>query len=192
MHVALGLLLAIASVPDDAPLWFTPPAPGRIIRHFEPPPTPYQAGHRGIDIAVPSGTAIRASERGIVFFAGPVGGSLYVSIDHPGGIRTTYSYLSVIDVDEGAAVARGDVIGRSGRGHPNSGRPHLHFGMRRGDDYLDPEPYLVAALRHDYSGVIRLVPLKEPDDGGGSSMPAALPALLAGGCVVRARKALVP
>jgi len=60
-------------------------------------------------------------------------------------------------VRQGVAVARGDLIAASGAGHVEGGDPHLHFGLRRGDEYLDPERYLVAALRADLSQAIRLV-----------------------------------
>src|SRR5919109_3901822 len=74
------------------------PVHGRVLREFEPPPTPYSSGHRGIDIAAPIGTGIAAPSDGVVAFAGWVGGSLFISIDHPDGVRTTYSWLSSASV----------------------------------------------------------------------------------------------
>ncbi|MFY9588692.1 MAG: M23 family metallopeptidase, partial [Actinomycetota bacterium] len=138
------------------------PVHGPIIRHFERPPTPYAAGHRGLDMAVPIGTPVVASNDGVVAFAGSVAGELFVSIDHADGIRTTYSYLSTILVRRGDVVARGQRIAMSGPGHAGATQPHLHFGMRFGDAYLDPEPYLIEGLRRDLSQAIRLAPV---DDG---------------------------
>ena len=137
------------------------PVKGPIIRHFEPPPTPYAAGHRGIDMAVPIGTEVIASNDGVVAFAGPVAGELFVSIDHADGIRTTYSFLSLVSANKGSVVTRGDPIGLSGPGHAGSTQPHLHFGARIGDTYIDPEPLLLDGLRRDLSQAIRLAPIPD-------------------------------
>lgn len=157
--VLLAVAFLVALVPNRA-LAATPgymrPVRGDIIRHFEPPPTPFAAGHRGLDMAVPVGTAVVASDDGVVAFAGAIATELFVSIDHPDGIRTTYSYLSLVSVGRGDVVARGQAIGLSGPGHAGATQPHLHFGMRLGDAYLDPEPYLIDGLRRDLSQAIRL------------------------------------
>ncbi len=114
------------------------PVYGPVVRPFEPPSTPYGPGHRGIDIAAPFGTAIRAPADGTVSFAGPVAGSLFISIDHPDGVRTSYSWVSEISVTEGQDVLTGDVIGRTGHGDPGSPQPVLHFSARIGGVYFDP------------------------------------------------------
>ena len=151
-------LVPVAGAAQSQPAFYVPPVRGPVIRHFEPPPTPYTAGHRGIDIGVEEGSVVVASAAGTVAFAGQVGGELFVSIDHPDGIRTTYSFLSAVLVTKGRVVARREAIALSGPGHAGSTEPHLHFGMRAGDTYLDPEPYLVAGFRHDYADLVRLVP----------------------------------
>jgi murein DD-endopeptidase MepM/ murein hydrolase activator NlpD len=132
------------------------PIDGPISRHFEPPPTPYAAGHRGIDYAAPVGTDVVACAPGVVAFAGPVGGVLAISIDHPGGLRTTYTYLGAVLVKKGAQVAQGQLIARSGPGHDPNDAPELHLGLRRGETYLDPEPVLIASMRRNLQRVIRL------------------------------------
>lgn len=132
------------------------PVHGEILRHFEPPPTPYSAGHRGIDMAAPEGTPVLAAAAGTVAFAGQVGGSLYVSIDHADGLRSTYSFLSLILVDEGATVAQGEPIALSGPCHAGAPSPCLHFGIKRGDEYLDPESMLLDAMKRDLTQVLRL------------------------------------
>jgi murein DD-endopeptidase MepM/ murein hydrolase activator NlpD len=114
------------------------PVRGPVIRPFEEPANPYSAGHRGIDIAAPFGTAIRAPADGVVSFAGTVAGSQFISIDHPDGIRTSYSWVSAISVTEGQAVTVGEVIGRTGQGHPGSAQSHLHFSARLNGVYIDP------------------------------------------------------
>lgn len=64
------------------------PVVGPVIRPFEPPQDPYGPGHRGIDIGAPFGSPLHASAAGVVAFSGWVGGSLFISIDHPVGVRT--------------------------------------------------------------------------------------------------------
>ncbi len=147
------------------------PVKGPIIRHFEPPPTPYAAGHRGIDMAAPLGITVVASNDGVVTFAGPVATELFVSIDHPDGIRTTYSFLSAVTIAKGETVARGQPIALSGPGHAGSAQPHLHFGARIGAVYIDPEPLLLDGLRRDLSQAIRLVPIPEAT-GAAAALPA--------------------
>jgi len=140
------------------------PVEGSVIRGFEPPEDPYSAGHRGIDIAAPFGSNMVAANDGTVAFAGWVAGSLFISIDHPDGVRTTYSWLSAVSVAKGDAVTRGQSIGLTGHGHPDVATPHLHFGARVGTTYIDPMLLLVPG---DVSGLIHLAPL----DGGGSTIP---------------------
>jgi hypothetical protein len=134
------------------------PVKGAVIRGFEEPKDPYGAGHRGIDIAVPFGTAMVASQDGTVSFAGWVAGSLFISIDHADGVRTTYSWLSAVLVSKGDQVGRGALIGNTGQGHPSVPTPHLHFGARVGSTYLDPMLLLEGA---DVVGLIHLAPLQE-------------------------------
>ncbi len=137
------------------------PVQGPVIRPFQPPAGPYGSGHRGIDIAVPVGTPVRAAADGVVAFAGLVAGARYVSVDHPDGVRTTYSWLSAIDVAAGSPIARGQLLGRTGQGHPGVEPPHLHLGARYAGSYLDP---LLLLRRDGVVGLIRLAPL---DDAAG-------------------------
>jgi murein DD-endopeptidase MepM/ murein hydrolase activator NlpD len=150
-----------------APLWAaaTPttsrtlgwPLRGPIVRGYEQPANPYASGHRGIDIGAPVGTQVKASADGVVHFAGKVAGSLFVSIDHDGGMQTTYSWVSEVDTRKGAQVHKGDVIALSGTGHPGSSEPtHLHFGVKLDGDYVDPMQYLGSV---DVAELIHLAPL---------------------------------
>src|SRR5215831_10255378 len=115
MLAALGIVLFVAAPSArSASIDLVQPVAGPITRHFEPPPTPHAAGHRGIDFGAPVGARVLAAAAGTVAFAGQVGGSLFVSIDHPGGLRTTYSFLSAVLVKKGQVVAQGQLVGRSG------------------------------------------------------------------------------
>ena len=94
--------------------------------------------HAGTDIAVPTGTPVRAAGSGTVVEAAtdPEYG-MYVLIRHAGGFTTRYAHLSRILTTAGADVPVGAVIGLSG----NSGRssaPHLHFEIRQKGQSIDP------------------------------------------------------
>jgi murein DD-endopeptidase MepM/ murein hydrolase activator NlpD len=129
-----------------------------VLRLFEEPPSPFEAGHRGIDIAAPFGTVVVASAKGTVSFAGFVAGSLFVTIQHVDGVRTTYSWLSQVSVKTGDQLAAQQPIGWSGHGHPEVSTPHLHFGVRVDDTYVDPMTYLRPG---DVVDLIRLAPLED-------------------------------
>ena len=132
------------------------PVRGAVLHYFEPPATPYASGHRGIDIGASFGSSVVASNDGTVAFSGWIGGSLFISIDHPDGIRTTYSWLADADVRHGDTVTRGEPIGKTGHGHPELSTPHLHFGARLGANYLDPMLLLEGRA---VAGLIHLAPL---------------------------------
>jgi murein DD-endopeptidase MepM/ murein hydrolase activator NlpD len=132
------------------------PVSGPVIRGFDPPDTPFGAGHRGIDIAVAPGTPILAPEAGTVSFAGRVGGELFVTLVHGGGLSSTYSWISSSAVRKGDVVSRGQTIGATGTGHPGAGVPHLHVGVKLDGVYVDPLQFLAPLGVQD---LIRLVPI---------------------------------
>jgi murein DD-endopeptidase MepM/ murein hydrolase activator NlpD len=148
--------LAAGSPPADAAGAWLWPVTGPVIEGFDPPSSPYGSGHRGIDIATAVGTEVVAPDAGVVAFAGPVGGRLFLTIDHGDGLESTYSWLSSIAVRRGDVVAAGQPIANSGPGHPGDPIDHLHVGVRLHDVYVDPLDYLTAL---DVSALIRLAPL---------------------------------
>jgi murein DD-endopeptidase MepM/ murein hydrolase activator NlpD len=91
--VCLPLAKARAAIQPGTYTW---PVRGPVIRPYEAPSSPYGSGHRGIDIAAPFGTTMVAAQGGVVAFAGWVAGALYISIDPPDGVRTTYSWVSAV------------------------------------------------------------------------------------------------
>jgi len=97
-----------------------------------------------------------ASGPGTVSFAGPVAADgLFITIQHGGGISTTYSYLSQVDVSRGDRVAQGQSIGASGRGHPGEA-PGLHFGAKLNGEYIDPR--LLLGDFDDITELLQLTP----------------------------------
>lgn len=151
---------ALVAGASDGPAYGTYgwPVDGPVIRTFELPEGPYGAGHRGIDIAAPPGTVVRAANDGVVAFAGLVAGARYVSVDHADGVRTTYSWLSTVSVQAGDPVRRGDPVGTSGVGHPGVDPAHLHFGALFAGTYLDP---MLLLEQGSVVGLIRLAPMGE-------------------------------
>lgn len=97
------------------------------------------AGHSGMDIAVPTGTTVKAPAAGIVTFADPdlylTGGT--VVLDHGYGISSNFLHLSRIDVKVGDRIEQGQVIAAVGATGRATG-PHLHWGMNWFDTRIDP------------------------------------------------------
>jgi murein DD-endopeptidase MepM/ murein hydrolase activator NlpD len=134
----------VVSVPGPARAagdW-TWPVIGPVLRGFDPPDSPFGSGHRGIDIAAAVGAAVRAPAAGVVTFAGPVGGRLFLTLGHGAGLESTYSWLDSLAVRRGDSVSEGQLIARSGTGHSGGSVAHLHFGVRLDDAYVDPMDYL--------------------------------------------------
>lgn len=127
-----------------------------VIHGFEPPPTPYSPGHRGVDLAAKAGSAVCAAGNGVVSFAGQVGGAGVITIQHGNGLRSTYEPV-IPTVHKGQTVVAGQFIGNVGFGHPSCGnQPCLHWGLISGDRYLDPR-LLLAEIQSRVR--VRLLPL---------------------------------
>ncbi|HEX2029388.1 MAG TPA: peptidoglycan DD-metalloendopeptidase family protein, partial [Nitriliruptorales bacterium] len=109
----------------------------------DPPPEPWGAGHRGVDLAARRGEPVSAAADGVVAFAARVAGPAWVSVDHPDGVRTAYGPLTAVAVTAGSRVARGARLGTVASGH-DPRRDVLHWSARRGGVYLDPLALLVA------------------------------------------------
>jgi murein DD-endopeptidase MepM/ murein hydrolase activator NlpD len=98
--------------------------------------------HEGIDIAVPTGTPVRAAANGSVSIAGEVSGyGNYTCISHGGALSTCYAHQERILVSVGEQVVQGQVIGISDcTGHCLG--PHVHFEVRVNGQAVDPLGYL--------------------------------------------------
>lgn len=131
--------------------FYRPPVDAPVVDPFRPPPEPWLPGNRGIEYATVPGTPVRAIGPGAVVFAGAVAGSLYVTILHPDGLRSSYSFLAAVRVRVGQRVRGGAVVGVAG--------DRFHVGVRRRRTYLDPASLWGTPVR---GGRVLLVPL----DGG--------------------------
>ena len=99
--------------------------------------------HKGIDIAAPSGTPIKASDGGTVTFSGwNDGGYGYmVKINHGNGFETVYAHNSKLAVNVGQKVAQGEVIAYVGNTGNSTGN-HVHFEVIKNGATQNPINYL--------------------------------------------------
>ncbi|MEZ5811309.1 MAG: peptidoglycan DD-metalloendopeptidase family protein [Rhizobiaceae bacterium] len=117
------------------------PARGRVITAFGK----VEGGRKndGIDIAVPSGTPVKAAENGVVIYAGDglkeFGNTVLVR--HDDGLVTVYGHASSLLVSRGDKVRRGQDIARSGMSG-STDVPKLHFEVREKSVPVDPSGYL--------------------------------------------------
>ncbi|MCY4421806.1 MAG: M23 family metallopeptidase [Acidimicrobiaceae bacterium] len=137
---------AAAGHHGDSPV-FRPPVDAPVSDPFRPPQDRYGAGNRGVEYDTEPGQAVRAAAAGTVVFAGAVAGSLHVTVDHGGGVVSSYSHLQRIAVRAGAVVVQGQAVGVTGE--------RLHFGVRVEGDYVDPAEF--AGVRRVR---VRLVPVR--------------------------------
>ena len=133
-------------------LWSWPlSGPRAVSRPFAPPASRYGSGHRGADLVSTPGAVVRAAGAGRISYAGLLAGRGVVVVVH-GALRTTYEPVATT-VGVGTEVVGGQPLGLLQPGH--AGCPVtacLHWGLRRGEDYLDP-------VRLVRAGPVRLLPL---------------------------------
>jgi len=126
---------------SDTDTDFALPAEGRLTgrfgvrRYFN---GEARSPHAGFDIAVPTGSPVKANARGTVlatgefFFNGKT-----VFIDHGNGLLSMYCHLERLDVSPGDPVNKRQVIGRSGMTGRATG-PHLHWSVILNGAMVDP------------------------------------------------------
>jgi murein DD-endopeptidase MepM/ murein hydrolase activator NlpD len=118
---------------------FSWPVRGRISSRFG---QRWGRMHEGLDIAVATGTPVRAVAAGKVTYAGWGGTYGYlVKIDHGQGVETRYAHNSRLLVKVGQTVSEGQVIARSGNTGRSTG-PHVHFEIRYKGKAYNPLNYL--------------------------------------------------
>ena len=107
------------------------------------PFTGERRGHTGMDLAVPTGTSVRAALPGTVTVStyNQGGYGYYVMIDHGNGLSTLYGHNSQLLAQVGQTVEAGDVIALSGSTGRSTG-PHLHFEVRINGERTNPRSYL--------------------------------------------------
>lgn len=151
--------LEASPVPASGAAWVWPlDPPPEVVRAFVLPEQRWLPGHRGVDLLVSadaggSGGAVRAPASGRVRFVGHVAGKPVVVVEHAGGLRSTFE-PATSHLAPGAGVTRGQTVGEvtttAGHCAPSM---CLHWGVLRGDTYLDPLALLGPAP-------VRLLPLR--------------------------------
>jgi murein DD-endopeptidase MepM/ murein hydrolase activator NlpD len=157
---ALAMFLSSigAGVADAARCWQSPVA-APVVDPYREPACRWCPGNRGIEYGTRPGAVVRAVAAGRVEFAGAVAGRRYVVVRHVDGWRATYGGLSAILVERGDVVLSRSIVGRAG--------DTVHFGLRDGDGYRDPGPFL---------GRLVYRPRLVPTDGSPGA-PAGAPVL---------------
>jgi hypothetical protein len=128
--------------------------------------------HRGIDLAAPAGSEVRAPAAGTVVFAGTVpadgGGTCNaVTVELVDGLRVSLLPLESVLVAAGDSVSAGDGVGYLAQaGDDSSAEAHLHLGLRQGDTYLDPAGLL--------PGPTSATPTSAPTAGAAEPGPAPI------------------
>ncbi|WP_062377219.1 murein hydrolase activator EnvC family protein [Demequina pelophila] len=130
---------AHASSPEGTPTalhW--PTSTPRAARLYLAPPSPWGAGHRGIDIPADEGEPVVAPASGVVVVAGWIVDREVVAIDHGGGLRTALEPVEP-GVEVGTVVAAGEEIGTVGGGRSHCAPAAcVHLGVRVDGAYVDP------------------------------------------------------
>lgn len=156
MFVAAAALLSLLVSPSSTGcVGLVPPIAAPISASFAPT-GPY-SGHFGIDYGADPAMLVRAAAPGWVSFSGIVAGNQTVTVDHGGGLKTSYSYLDSIWIGRGAWVTAGRVVGTSGILHDGE-LPGLHFSTRIGGVYVDPGP-LLGCPAFDITDGLHLAPV---------------------------------
>lgn len=121
---------------------FSWPLKGRLLSSYG---TKAKGLHNdGINIAAPRGTTVKASENGVVAYAGNEirGFGNLLLVKHTGGWVTAYAHNDKLLVKRGDKVKKGQSIAQVGSTGSVSS-PQLHFELRKGSSAVDPKKYLM-------------------------------------------------
>ncbi len=143
-----------ASVDGRSCVGLSPPVDGIVTVPFDPGPG-YE-GHWGIDYEGDHDGLVEAAAGGTVIFSGRVVDNPVVTIDHGGGLWTSYSYLGYITVLTGEDVERGTVIGTVG---DDTGHGDVHLSVRIDGEYIDPLRVMGCQARAPSAG-LRLIEVR--------------------------------
>ena len=121
--------------------------------------------HRGVDIAVPTGTGVLAAMDGTVTTAAydSYYGN-YIAIEDSNGYCTKYAHLNTLGVGAGQSVKHGDTIGTTGNTGSSTGS-HLHIECLYNGEYYNPLFYFEAGEGTLYGET------GAPGSGGGNAIP---------------------
>lgn len=132
--------------PPGPTIWVAPVAPVSVVRPFDPPEQEWSAGHRGVDLMAGPGTVVVAPCAGTVTFAGTVVDRPVLTVGCRDGLRSSVEPV-LATAAVGDQVAPGDPVGTVVASAASHCAPDtcLHWGVRRGTQYLDPMSLLTGA-----------------------------------------------
>ena len=130
------------------------PVHAAVVDPFRAPACVFCSGNRGLEYQPHSGSPVFAAAPGVVTFSGVVAGVRYLVVVQTDGRSATYGRLAVVRVAVGATVRAGETIAAT--------TERFYFGLRQGDRYIDPAPFL---------GVARYRPRLVPVDGSAPRPP---------------------
>ncbi|MGP5724993.1 M23 family metallopeptidase [Arthrobacter rhombi] len=110
--------------------------PEALMDPFAAPPAPWAAGHRGVDLRAGAGTGVDSPADGVVRFSGVVVDRQVLTIDHGGGLVSSFEPV-VTELTVGTRVVSGQQVASVGAGGHCAGLC-LHWGVRLKGDYIDP------------------------------------------------------
>ena len=129
-----------ASIPATGATFMRPVSGGMITSPFG-----YRTSgfHKGVDIAISTGTPVYAAASGTVTFSGwnSTGYGYLVIIDHGNGYQTYYAHCSALYVSAGQYVNQGQNISAVGS-TGNSTGPHVHFQVMYNGSVQNPQNYI--------------------------------------------------
>ncbi len=123
-----------------------PPVEGKVVARFgrhQDAELKTWTFNRGVNLAAPEGTEVRAVAPGeVVLVDWFPGYGQFVLLRHPGEFYTLYGHLASVLVNRGELMAEGAGIGTVGSTGRLDGKPQLHFEIMRGEEPLDPTKWL--------------------------------------------------
>lgn len=134
-------LLCLPGIALARPIPFTRPVPGAVIQPISQPDQPWTPGHRGVDLAAQPDDPVHALRPGTISYTGQVNQVGWVTVDHGGGLSTTYGPITMpAPVTKGQRVQAGTVIGTIAPGgtHLDLGARVPHPKWPKKHAYLDP------------------------------------------------------
>jgi murein DD-endopeptidase MepM/ murein hydrolase activator NlpD len=130
----VAVILGLPAVVGAAePCWIAPVI-GTVSDPFREPACPWCPGNRGIEYEVANDSVVRAVAAGTVTYSGQIAGERYLVVELASGWRLTYGRIASTTLSSGDAVVTGSVVARTST--------VFFFGLRVGDEYRDPAPYL--------------------------------------------------
>lgn len=127
-----------APVSNSLVFSFIKPVKGGVTSSYFGDRIDRKSVHKGHDWAVPSGTKVKASEKGVVelaYYSDSYGYN--VLIKHSDTLETRYAHMSELYVEQGEQVRKGQILGLSGSTGDSTG-PHLHFEVIKNGIKINP------------------------------------------------------